>query len=79
MAQKIDPDIERLAERLACLCVKEISGKTQKWDKMAPADRSLWRLLARAAIEEMGMRRPSGPKGRSPSGVPSTFPFLPRR
>jgi len=48
-----EPDIERVAARLACLYVKEATGKTQKWEKMEPGDRSRWRLLARAAIAEL--------------------------
>jgi len=54
-----EPDVEKLAARLACLYVKESTGKTQKWERMGSADRSRWRLLARAAIEEIGSERPS--------------------
>jgi hypothetical protein len=47
----IDSAVERLAARLARLYIKNTSGATQKWEKMPARQRSLWRLLARAALE----------------------------
>jgi hypothetical protein len=57
----IDSAVERLAARLARLYIKNTSGTTQKWEKMPADQRSLWRLLARAALDtgkEMKRRPP---------------------
>jgi hypothetical protein len=40
---------ENLARELAVLHHKHIYGTTQKWEKMQPSERSLWRLLAEKA------------------------------
>jgi selenocysteine lyase/cysteine desulfurase len=42
---------ENLARELAVLHHKHIYGTTQKWEKMQPSERSLWRLLAEKAHE----------------------------
>jgi hypothetical protein len=57
----IDNAVERLAARLARLYSKNTSGTTQRWEKMPAHQRSLWRLLARAALEtsEEMTRRPA--------------------
>jgi hypothetical protein len=45
-------EIERLAARLARLYQKNTGQHVQKWEHMTADDRSLWRLIARAAQEE---------------------------
>lgn len=40
---------EQLARELATLHHKHTYGTTQKWEKMAATERSLWRLLAEKA------------------------------
>jgi hypothetical protein len=68
-----ETSVELLAARLARLYVKNTSGETQKWEKMTADQRSLWRLIARAAMEtdQNGEGRPpqrqAGSAGRMPS------------
>lgn len=42
---------ENLAKDLATLHHKHVHGTTQKWEKMAASERSLWRLLAEKAYQ----------------------------
>jgi hypothetical protein len=59
--------VDRLAERMARQYIKETTFATQKWEKMTPAERSLWRLLARAAAEMVLQEIASGTDLRAPA------------
>ena len=51
-------EIDGLAACLAAVYFKETQARKVKWGHMAPGDRSLWRLIARAAKEYLEDTKP---------------------
>lgn len=51
-------ETETLAAKLADVFYKETEQRKAKWEYLPPVDRSLWRLMARAAFEHVRDKQP---------------------
>ena len=46
-------DIDAIAAKMAEIFYRQTEDRKVKWEQLAPSDRSLWRLIAKAMKEEM--------------------------